>query len=68
MAFEKLSLLYRYLVPALCDMVVYNMCGKIVSLKISAKKGVSKKPVKEASLKTEYGIEEDGRRSHYGGR
>ncbi len=49
-------------------MVVYNMSGKIVSLKISAKKGVSKKPVKEASLKTEYGIEEDGRRSHYGGR
>jgi MOSC domain-containing protein YiiM len=39
------------------------MIGKIVSLNISEKKGVRKKPVKEVSLKTEYGIEGDAHAS-----
>lgn len=33
------------------------MTGKIVSLNISERKGVRKKPVKKVSLKAEYGIE-----------
>ena len=39
------------------------MTGKIVSLNVSEKKGVRKKPVKEVSLKTEYGIEGDAHAS-----
>ena len=39
------------------------MNGKIVSLNISEKKGVRKKPVKEVCLKTEYGIEGDAHAS-----
>jgi len=39
------------------------MIGKIVSLNISERKGVRKKPVKEVSLKTEYGIEGDAHAS-----
>ena len=39
------------------------MIGKIVSLNISEKKGVRKKPVKEVLLKTEYGIEGDAHAS-----
>jgi len=39
------------------------MFGKIVSLNISEKKGVRKKPVKEVSLKTEFGIEGDAHAS-----
>ena len=39
------------------------MIGKIVSLNISEKKGVRKKPVNEVSLKTEYGIEGDAHAS-----
>ncbi len=44
-------------------MLAYNMRGKIVSLNISEKKGVRKKPVKEVFLKTEYGIEGDAHAS-----
>lgn len=39
------------------------MNGKIVSLNISEKKGVRKRPVKEVSLKTEFGIEGDAHAS-----
>ncbi|HBR21687.1 MAG TPA: MOSC domain-containing protein [Nitrospiraceae bacterium] len=39
------------------------MIGTIVSLNISEKKGVRKKPVKEVLLKTEYGIEGDAHAS-----
>ena len=39
------------------------MIGRIVSLNISEKKGVRKKPVKEVSLKTGYGIEGDAHAS-----
>ena len=39
------------------------MIGKIVSLNTSEKKGVRKKPVKQVSLKTEYGIEGDAHAS-----
>lgn len=39
------------------------MTGKIISLNISDKKGVRKKPVKEVLLKTEYGIEGDAHAS-----
>jgi MOSC domain-containing protein YiiM len=39
------------------------MLGKIVSLNISEKKGVRKKPVEVVSLKTEYGIEGDAHAS-----
>jgi MOSC domain-containing protein YiiM len=39
------------------------MTGKVVSLNISDKKGVRKKPVKEAMLRTEYGIEGDAHAS-----
>jgi MOSC domain-containing protein YiiM len=37
--------------------------GRIVSLNISAKKGVRKKPIKEVLLKTNYGIEGDAHAS-----
>ena len=39
------------------------MIGRIVSLNISEKKGVRKKPVKEVSLTTGYGIEGDAHAS-----
>ncbi len=39
------------------------MTGKIVSVNISDKKGVRKKPVKEVILKAEYGIEGDAHAS-----
>ena len=39
------------------------MIGKIVSLNISDKKGVRKKPVREVSLKTEFGMEGDAHAS-----
>ena len=39
------------------------MTGKVVSLNISDRKGVRKKPVKEAMLRTEYGIEGDAHAS-----
>lgn len=39
------------------------MSGKVVSLNISGKKGVRKKPVEEVMLKTEYGIEGDAHAS-----
>jgi len=39
------------------------MTGKLASLNISDKKGVRKKPVTEASLKTDYGIEGDAHAS-----
>lgn len=39
------------------------MHGKIVSVNISGKKGVRKKPVKEVFLKAEYGIEGDAHAS-----
>ena len=39
------------------------MAGKLASLNISDKKGVRKKPVTEAALKTEYGIEGDAHAS-----
>jgi MOSC domain-containing protein YiiM len=40
-----------------------NMPGKIVSINISDSKGVRKKPVSEALLRTEYGIEGDAHAS-----
>ncbi len=39
------------------------MPGKIVSINISEKKGVRKKPVEEVMLRTEYGIEGDAHAS-----
>jgi len=39
------------------------MKGKIVSINISDKKGMRKKPVNEVSLKTDYGIEGDAHAS-----
>ena len=39
------------------------MTGKVVSVNISDRKGVRKKPVKEAMLRTEYGIEGDAHAS-----
>lgn len=39
------------------------MSGKVVSVNISEKKGVRKKPVDEVVLKTEYGIEGDAHAS-----
>jgi len=39
------------------------MTGKVVSLNISETKGVRKRPVKEAVLRTEYGIEGDAHAS-----
>lgn len=39
------------------------MKGKIVSINISDKKGVRKKPVKEATIKTDFGIEGDAHAS-----
>lgn len=39
------------------------MSGKIVSINISDKKGVRKRPVKEVTLRTEYGIEGDAHAS-----
>jgi len=39
------------------------MTGKVVSVNISSKKGVRKKPVKEAMIKVNYGIEGDAHAS-----
>lgn len=39
------------------------MKGKVVSINISGKKGVRKKPVKEAVIKTNFGIEGDAHAS-----
>ncbi len=39
------------------------MHGKIISINISDKKGVRKKPVQEAVIKTNYGIERDAHAS-----
>ena len=39
------------------------MSGKVVSVNVSGKKGVRKKPVEEVVLKTEYGIEGDAHAS-----
>jgi MOSC domain-containing protein YiiM len=39
------------------------MPGKIVSINVSEKKGVRKKPVEEVMLRTEYGIEGDAHAS-----
>jgi MOSC domain-containing protein YiiM len=44
-------------------MVFLDMSGKVVSLNISERKGVRKKPVDAAVLKTEYGIEGDAHAS-----
>lgn len=44
-------------------MVSFKMHGKIVSINISEKKGVRKKPVDEVLLKTEFGIEGDAHAS-----
>lgn len=44
-------------------MVSFSMHGKIVSINISEKKGVRKKPVDEVLLKTEFGIEGDAHAS-----
>jgi MOSC domain-containing protein YiiM len=51
------------LVPARCFVVTLDMNGKIVSLNVSDKKGVRKKPVNEVSLKTEFGVEGDAHAS-----
>ena len=40
-----------------------NVIGKIISINISDKKGVRKKPVKEAILKTDFGMEGDAHAS-----
>ncbi len=39
------------------------MSGKVVSVNVSGKKGIRKKPVEEVVLKTEYGIEGDAHAS-----
>lgn len=44
-------------------MVFLSMSGKVVSVNISGKKGIRKKPVEEVVLKTEYGIEGDAHAS-----
>ncbi len=44
-------------------MVSLNMSGKVISVNISDKKGVRKKPVEEIMLKSSYGIEGDAHAS-----
>ena len=44
-------------------MLFLNMSGMAVSVNISGKKGVRKKPVDEILLKTDYGIEGDAHAS-----
>jgi MOSC domain-containing protein YiiM len=44
-------------------MVFLRMTGKVVSVNISGKKGVRKKPAEEVLLKTDYGIEGDAHAS-----
>ncbi|MDI6744136.1 MAG: MOSC domain-containing protein [Thermodesulfovibrionales bacterium] len=39
------------------------MTGKVVAINISGKKGMRKKPIKEAVIKTDYGIEGDAHAS-----
>ncbi len=44
-------------------MVFLSMSGKVVSVNVSGKKGIRKKPVGEVVLMTEYGIEGDAHAS-----
>lgn len=44
-------------------MLFLNMSAKVLSLNVSEKKGVRKKPVEEVMLRTEYGIEGDAHAS-----
>jgi MOSC domain-containing protein YiiM len=44
-------------------MVFLSMQGSVVSINISDKKGVRKKPVEEADIRTDYGIEGDAHAS-----
>lgn len=44
-------------------MLFLNMSAKVLSLNVSEKKGVRKKPVEEVILRTEYGIEGDAHAS-----
>jgi len=44
-------------------MVFLSMSGKVISVNISAKKGIRKKPVDEILVKTDYGIEGDAHAS-----
>jgi len=44
-------------------MLFLKMSGKVVSVNISSKKGVRKKPVEEILLKADYGIEGDAHAS-----
>ena len=44
-------------------MVFLSMSGKVISVNISSKKGVRKKPVDEIRVKTDYGIEGDAHAS-----
>ena len=44
-------------------MLFLNMSGKVVSVNISSKKGVRKKPVEEILLRADYGIEGDAHAS-----
>ncbi len=44
-------------------MVFLSMSGKVISINISAKKGVRKKPVDKILIKTDYGIEGDAHAS-----
>ena len=44
-------------------MLFLKMSGKVVSVNISSKKGVRKKPVEEIILKADYGIEGDAHAS-----
>lgn len=47
----------------ICFMLFLNMSAKVLSLNVSEKKGVRKKPVDEVMLRTEYGIEGDAHAS-----
>lgn len=51
------------IVPSLQTVVFLDMTGRVVSVNISVQKGVRKKPVDEAVLKTGYGIEGDAHAS-----
>lgn len=44
-------------------MLFLDMSAKVLSLNVSEKKGVRKKPVEEVTLRTEYGIEGDAHAS-----
>lgn len=51
------------LVPPCFIVVSFNMSAKVVSINISDKKGMRKKPVAEAEIRTNYGIEGDAHSS-----